>query len=239
MKMSIRRSFGRLAAPLLAALVATVSPADAQSDELDRLHSAALVLEEIMNAPDGGIPPTIRDAAAGLVVFPSTIKGAFVVGAQRGKGVITARDPETGQWSPPAFLTLTGGSFGFQIGGQATDVVLVIMNERGVENMMSNTFTLGGEAAVSAGPVGREAEASTDYAMRAQILGYSRSRGLFAGLSLEGSTIRADRDANEAIYGVGYNTGQIVLEQMGGTPDAVGEFLTAVREEIGGAPVSQ
>lgn len=209
-------------------MVASLVTASAQNAETDRIEESAKVLDEILAAKDNGIPKSILDKAAALVVIPSTIKGAFVVGGQRGKGVISGR--AGGRWSPPAFITLTGGSFGFQIGGQATDVVLVVMNERGLTNLTQNSFKIGGDASVAAGPVGREATASTDYKLQAEILSYSRSRGLFAGISLAGSTIRADRDANEKVYGVGYNTRQIIVDQKGGTPSAVSPWMSVLKK---------
>ncbi|MGE3510325.1 MAG: lipid-binding SYLF domain-containing protein [Vicinamibacterales bacterium] len=215
---------------LLGLTLATVSTATlwAQQSETDRVAEAARVLDEILAVKDNSIPKKILDEARAIVVIPSTVKGAFVVGGQRGKGVISGRFD--GQWSPPAFITLTGGSIGFQIGGQATDIVLVVMNERGLNNLLQNSFKIGGNASVAAGPVGREATASTDYRFQAEILSYSRSRGLFAGISLAGSTIRADRDANEKIYGVGYNTKQILVEKKGGVPPAVMPWLDTLKK---------
>lgn len=212
---------------LVCASVVAVS-LHAQQEETDRVAEAAKVLDEILAAKETGIPQSILDRAAAIVVIPSTIKGAFVVGGQRGKGIISGKSASG--WSAPAFITLTGGSIGFQVGGQATDIVLVVMNERGLTNLLQNSFKIGGEGSVAAGPVGREASASTDYRMQAQILSYSRSRGLFAGVSLAGSTIRGDRDANERIYGVGYNTRQIVVDRMGGTPSSITPWLQAVKK---------
>lgn len=209
------------------ALVAGMAAASAQQVETDRVAEAARVLDEVLAIKDNSIPKAILDKATAIVVVPSTIKGAFVVGGQRGKGVISGRKGT--DWSAPAFITLTGGSIGFQVGGQATDIVLVVMNERGLNNLMQNTFKIGGTASVAAGPVGREAAASTDYKMQAEILSYSRSRGLFAGVSLAGSSIRADRDANEKIYGVGYNTRQVVVDGRGGTPAAIEPWLKVLR----------
>jgi lipid-binding SYLF domain-containing protein len=201
------------AAVAIATLTLTLLPrlALAQQAETDRVIEAARVLEEVLAAPDKGVPEAIVEKAQAIVVIPSTVKGALLIGAQRGKGVMSVKSA-TG-WSAPAFVTLTGGSVGLQIGGQATDIVLVVVNERGIDNLAQNTFKIGGDASVAAGPVGREATASTDYKLQAQILSYSRSRGLFAGVSLAGSTIRADRDANEKIYGVGYSTKNIVVER--------------------------
>lgn len=186
-------------------------PANAQSDEAKRVSDATMVMEEIMAAPDGGIPKPILDRAEAIAIFPATIKAGFVFGGHRGRGVILVKDPDTRAWSPPAFLTLTGGSFGLQIGGQSVDLILVIMNRRGVENLLRNEFKVGGDASAVVGPVGRDIEASTDIELRAEILSYSRTRGLFAGVTLKGSTIRADRDANERFYGTRLDSADIVL----------------------------
>lgn len=203
----------------------------AQSAEADRVAESARVLSEVMGAPDGGVPKSIVDKAEAIAVFPSTIKGAFVVGAQRGRGIISVRAKD-GIWSAPAFLTLTGGSVGLQIGGQATDLVLVVVNERGMEKLSQNAFKIGAGASVAAGPVGREATASTDATMRAEILSYSRSRGLFAGVNLNGSTIRGDRDANEKLYGVGYNTKQIVIEKKVESPETIKVWMEALNKYL-------
>jgi len=220
--MKSRRTVLTLAVIIAACLGGRVSLA--QNEEGERASEAAKVLKQIQEATDTNIPKQILDKARAIAVFPSTVKGAFIVGAQHGKGLISAR--MDGKWSAPAFVTLTGGSLGFQIGGQATDIVLVVMNERGMENLTSNSFKIGGDASVAAGPVGREATAATDYKFEAEILSYSRSRGVFAGISLNGSTIRADRDANRHVYGSDFTTSQIVTEGKGGSPTVVGEWMT-------------
>src|SRR5687768_9773532 len=202
--------------------------ASAQSDEADRVKEAGVILSEIMAAPDKAIPASVLEKAEAIAVFPSTIKGAFIVGAQRGRGVISVRDRATGGWSNPAFLTLTGGSVGFQIGGQAVDIVLVVMNRRGVENLLQNQFEVGGEASATAGPVGRDTAASTDVQMRAQILSYSRSRGLFAGISLKGAAIRQDQDGNQTFYGSRFRTRDIVLDGKATMPQSA-EAVAALR----------
>ena len=194
------------------ACLTTSTWALAQSDQADRVRASSMVFQEIMNAADSAIPGSVLAKAEAIAVFPSTIRGGFVFGAQRGKGIISVRNRAAGQWSTPAFLTLTGGSFGAQIGGQAIDIVLVVMNRRGLENLLQNQFKIGGEASATAGPVGRNAEAATDIQMRAEILGYSRSRGLFAGLSLKGSAIRQDQNSNESFYGKPFRTRDIVLD---------------------------
>jgi lipid-binding SYLF domain-containing protein len=184
------------------------------------VREAATVLDEIMAAPDKSVPRSVLDNAEAIAVFPSTLEAGLFVGGQRGRGVMSVRDRERGEWSPPAFLTLTGGSIGLQIGGQAVDVVLVVMNRRGLENLLQNQFKIGGEASATAGPVGRDAEASTDIQLRAQILSYSRSRGLFAGISLNGSAIRQDQDGNEVFYGQRLRTRDIVLDGRATSPQA-------------------
>jgi lipid-binding SYLF domain-containing protein len=205
--------------------LAASHPALAQtSDEAKRIAEAAIVLEEIMAAGDKAVPRSIMDKAEGIAVFPSLIKGGLVVGGQRGRGVLSVRDQKNGGWSSPAFLTITGGSIGAQFGGQAIDLVLVINDQRGLEQLVKNQFKIGADAAVAAGPVGRDASASTDIQLRAQILSYSRARGLFAGVTLNGSTIRQDRDANERFYGMGYRTGQIVFDGLGGSPEPVANW---------------
>lgn len=194
-----------------------------QATEAERIRHATTVLDEIMAAPDQAIPSSVLDKAEAIAVFPSTIKGGFVLSAHRGKGIISVRDRATKAWSPPAFLTITGGGVGAQIGAQAIDIVLVVMNRRGLENLLQNQFKIGAGAEATAGPVGRSAEASTDIQMRAQILSYSRARGLFAGVSLNGAAIRQDRDANEDYYGDPYRTRAIVVDKRAQVPSNADE----------------
>jgi lipid-binding SYLF domain-containing protein len=218
----------RRALPFIALLVAIaiVTPMRAQKSEEEqkRINNALMVLDEIMAAADKAVPRSIMENAEGIAIFPSLLKGGIIVGAQHGRGVLSVRDKQNGGWSSPAFLTITGGSFGAQIGAQAIDLVLVINNQRGLEQLVKNQFKIGADASVTAGPVGRDASASTDIQLRAQILSYSRSRGLFAGVALNGSTIRQDRDANERLYGIGYRTGQIVFDGLGGSPEPVASW---------------
>ena len=208
----------RYAFVIVALSLATLSAQS--SDEARRISDSIVVLDEIMAAADKSVPQSILENAVGVAVFPSLLKGGFVIGGQRGKGILSVRDKKTGLWSAPAFLTITGGSIGAQIGGQAIDLILVVNNDRGLEQLVRNQFKIGADAGVAAGPVGREASAATDIQMRAQILSYSRSRGLFAGITLNGSTIRQDRDANERFYGTAYRTGQIVFEGLAGAPQS-------------------
>ena len=216
---------------LLLAVTAIVNPLVAQEssvDEVKRINDATIILEEIMGASDKAVPRSIIEKAEGIAVFPSMLKGGLVVGAQHGRGILSVRNKQTGEWSSPAFLSITGGSFGMQIGAQAIDLVLVVNGQRGLEQLVKNQFKIGADAAVAAGPVGRDASASTDLQMRAAILSYSRSRGLFAGVTLNGSTIRQDRDANERFYGIGYRTGQVVFDGMAGSPDAATAWKAAL-----------
>jgi lipid-binding SYLF domain-containing protein len=215
-------------AALLAALVMlTASPIGARAaqdakdqEEAKRVTEAVAVMDEIMSAEDKAIPRSVLGKAEGIAVFPSTFKGGFIVGATHGRGILSVRGKD-GKWSAPAFLSITGGSVGAQIGGQATDLVLVIMNRRGLENLVRNQFKIGADASAAAGPVGREAQASTDIQMRAQILSYSRSRGLFAGASINGTTFKMDKDANTRFYGKPLETKQIVLENAAEDRDPI------------------
>jgi SH3 domain-containing YSC84-like protein 1 len=199
----------------------TAAVPSAQSDEAERIREATTVLREIKNTPDVAVPKWVSEKAEAIAVFPSVKKGGLVVGGHFGRGILSAKSAKSGTWSSPAFLTLTGGSFGLQIGGEAIDLILVIMDRKGLEQLLKNQFKIGGDASVAAGPVGRDAEASTDIQMRAKILSYSRSRGLFAGVTLKGSTIRQDRDANERFYGRAYRSSEIALDRLGGAPDPV------------------
>ena len=193
---------------------------DDNDNEAKRVRDAAMVFDEIMAAEDKTIPAAILNKATGLAIFPSTIQAGLVVGGIRGRGVISSRSASG--WSSPAFLTLTGGTFGLQIGGQAADIILVINGQRGLENLVSNQFKIGADAGIAAGPVGRNAQAATDIQLRAQILSYSRARGLFAGVTINGSTIRQDVDANQRFYGSRLTTRQIVFEGKAGSPGPVG-----------------
>jgi lipid-binding SYLF domain-containing protein len=225
-------------AVLLAGGVAAVSAQSAPEGvkEADRVKEAITVLDEVMGAGDRAVPRNILERAEAIAVFPSLVKAGFIVGAQRGRGIISVRDPKSGAWSSPAFLTITGGSIGAQIGAQAVDLVLVVQNRRGLDQLLNNQFKIGADAAVAAGPVGRDASASTDIQLRAQILSYSRTRGLFAGVTLNGSTIRQDRDANERFYGIAYRTRAIAIERLGGSPEPSGDWRAALARHAGGTP---
>lgn len=217
------------AAALLAAVLLSAFPSaqdNQNTDEAKRVRDATTVFGEIMGAEDNAIPTAILRNAEGIAIFPDTVKAGFIVGGTRGRGILSVRSA-TG-WSAPAFMTLTGGSVGLQIGGQAADIILVINERRGLENLVRNQFKIGADASVAAGPVGREAQAATDIQLRAQILSYSRARGLFAGVTINGSTIRQDVDANERFYGKRLETGQIVFDGAAGTPDMVAPWLDAL-----------
>ncbi len=176
----------------------TVFAADANK-AVDRVQSAATVLNEIAAAPDQGVPEEILGSAECVAVVPSMLKGGFIVGARYGRGVASCRTAKG--WSAPAFFSVEGGSFGFQVGGQAVDLVMLVMNNQGMTNLLSSKFQLGADASVAAGPVGRHAAADTDWKMRAQILTYSRARGVFAGVTLAGARIRQDKDSTREFYG--------------------------------------
>ncbi|HEV3040513.1 MAG TPA: lipid-binding SYLF domain-containing protein [Candidatus Angelobacter sp.] len=213
---------------LLSSLVALLClvPAFAET-EAERVQSASTVLNEIMSTPDKGIPEEILGSAKCLAVAPSLLKGGFVVGGAYGRGVATCRT--SNGWSAPAPFSIKGGSFGLQIGGQAVDLIMVIMNDEGMQNLLSSKFKVGADASAAAGPVGRHAEGATDWKMRAQVLTYSRARGLFAGITLNGAVISQDKDATRELYGrlVPFNT---ILTGAVATPSAGEPFIASVRK---------
>lgn len=187
---------------LALAMIALPLSAVTDKKEAERLENCGTVLKEIMDIPDD-IPQDLIDKAVCVIVYPSVVKAAFVLGASYGRGAMTCRTGEsnTGPWSAPAMMALEGGSFGFQIGGQATDFVLLVMNSRGAHSILKSKVKLGADASAAAGPKGRNAAAETDVTLRAEVLSYSRARGLFAGISLAGSSVRPDNDANSRVYG--------------------------------------
>ncbi len=185
----------------------------------ERLTAASSVFSELMNAGDRGIPRDLVEKAECAVVVPGLKKGAFIVGGQFGKGFITCRDDKARGWSAPAAIRVEGGSVGFQIGGSETDVIMLVMNHRGAERLMGDKFTLGAEGEVAAGPVGRDTSAQTDAKLTAEMLSWSRSRGVFAGISLKGSTMRPDREENEAMYGMPLTTKEVVNGNARPTPE--------------------
>lgn len=221
-----------LVAATLVGLASLSAPAAARGDNKekddDRLRNSGQVLKEIVNIPDN-IPQTLLDKADCVIVIPSVIKAAFIIGGSYGRGAMTCRSGDNfrGPWGAPTMMALEGGSFGFQLGAQATDFVLLVMNEGGASSILSSKVKLGADASAAAGPVGREAEAATDVTMRAEVLTYSRARGLFAGISLEGSTLRPDDDANERVYGRKISSKDIVLHGAVPVP-AAARTLTAI-----------
>jgi lipid-binding SYLF domain-containing protein len=225
----IKRMISTLMALLLVALPLLAS---GDKKEADRLENCGMIIKEVMDIPDN-IPEDLIDKADCIIVFPSVLKAAFVVGGSYGRGAMTCRSGEhfTGPWSAPTMMALEGGSVGLQIGGQATDFVLLVMNPRGAHSILSSKVKLGGDASVAAGPVGRTANASTDVTMRAEVLSYSRNRGLFAGLSLEGSTVRPDNDANERIYGKKVEAESIVFKGAVAVPSAAQKMVAYLHQK--------
>jgi len=198
----------------------------AREDATDRLENATNVVHAIMNAPDSGIPEEVLEHAKCIAVVPHMVKGGFVFGGKGGKGVATCRTANG--WSAPAFITISGGSWGLQIGVQAVDLVMIIQNEKGMQNLLESNFQLGADASAAAGPVGRHASAGTDWKMDTEILTYSRAKGAFAGLTLEGASIRQDNDSRHAIYGRKVTTRALLLGKV--TPPAVTQpFLAEIR----------
>jgi lipid-binding SYLF domain-containing protein len=210
-------------------LIATA--AFAANKEEQRLENSGTVLQEVMNVPDN-IPQNLLDKAECIIVFPSVLKAAFVVGGSYGRGAMVCRTGEhfTGPWGAPAMYALEAGSVGFQLGGEATDLVLLVMNQRGASSILDSKVKLGADASVAAGPKGRDASADTDAYLRAEILSYSRARGLFAGISLEGSTLRPDNDANADIYGRKITAREIVMDGKAVTPPS-GQLLVRVLQK--------
>ncbi len=210
-------------------LLAGVANASDQIKDDERLRNSGTVLKEILDVPDN-IPQDLLDKADCVVVFPSVLKAAFIVGGSYGRGAMSCRKGENfkGSWGAPTMMALEGGSFGFQIGGEATDFVLLVMNERGASGILASKVKLGGDASVAAGPVGRDASADTDATLRAEILSYSRARGLFAGVSLEGSTIRPDNGDNRRVYGREIPARDIVLAGVVAAPPAAEQLISTL-----------
>jgi lipid-binding SYLF domain-containing protein len=203
---------------MTACLFAAPSEKD-RREVAERLTEASTVFGEILRAGDKGIPQDLLDKAQCAVIVPGLKKGAFIVGGQFGKGFITCRGAQDRGWSAPAAIKMEGGSVGFQIGGSETDVVMLVMNQRGADRLMQSEFTLGGEGEVAAGPVGRNASAQTDAKLSAEILSWSRSRGVFAGVALKGSTLRSDKGENEVLYGKELDTREVVTGKIKPTPE--------------------
>src|SRR5579862_508842 len=223
--------FAVLAAIFLASAVVLVSTtafaAEEPSDQVKRMDAAATVLDEIMGTPDKGIPEELLDSAKCVAVIPSMVKVGFVFGGRHGHGIATCRT-STG-WSAPAPFSVTGGSWGFQIGGEAVDVVMLVMNDNGMERMLSSKFKIGADASAAAGPVGRHVEGETDWKMRAEVLTYSRARGVFAGVTVNGASITQDKDGTRILYGRMIPSAQILKGQVK-APEGSHKFMATVRK---------
>ena len=210
-------------------LLCSVSALYGQSDTVKRLDAAATVFSEVMGTPDKAIPQQLLDKAACVVVIPGMKGGAFIVGAKYGKGFLSCRQKSGTGWAAPGSVRIEGGSFGLQIGGSETDVIMLVMNESGVQHLLASKFTLGGDASVAAGPVGRSATAQTDAYMNAEILSWSRSRGVFAGIALNGATLRQDLDDNRELYGKSLENKDIVNSAVT-PPKAAEPFLSLLNK---------
>ena len=210
-------------------LAALALPVYGQKKEQERVENSGKVMQEILKAPDS-IPQSVLDKAECVVVLPSVVKAAFIVGGSYGRGVMTCRSGKTfhGKWGAPTMMALEGGSAGLQIGGEATDFILLLMNDRAASGILSSKVKLGGDASAAAGPVGRTASAETDVTMRADILSYSRARGAFAGVSLEGSTLRPDNDANKHLYGQQLEAKDIVLNGKVKAPPSAATLISTL-----------
>jgi lipid-binding SYLF domain-containing protein len=217
--------FTVLAATFLATTMATA--AEEPSEQVKRMDAAATVLDEIMGTPDKGIPEELLDSAKCVAVIPSMVKVGFVFGGRHGRGIATCRSKSG--WSAPAPFTVTGGSWGLQIGGEAVDVVMLVMNDNGMERMLSSKFKIGADASAAAGPVGRHVEGETDWKMRAEVLTYSRARGAFAGVTVNGASITQDKDGTRILYGRMIPSAQI-LKGQAKAPEGSHKFLATVKK---------
>jgi lipid-binding SYLF domain-containing protein len=214
---------------LLLGLLVSSTQALAASKADARARNAVRVLNEIMAAPDKRVPDSLLGKAEAIAVIPDVVKAGFVLGGRHGKGLISVRTPD-GTWSNPSFISLTGGSIGFQIGVQSTDVVLVFRTRRSVDGVVNGKFTLGADVAIAAGPVGRNASASTDAQLKAEIYSYSRSRGLFAGIALDGAVVSMDNETNQSVFGAGVTPRRIFEGGVSGASDGVVAFRDALEE---------
>jgi SH3 domain-containing YSC84-like protein 1 len=220
---------GTIAAIVLGLMVPSVQAADLSTREADRVREAATVLKEIHGVPDKDIPQELWDRAACVIVVPGLKKAAFIVGGEYGKGLMSCR--HGGEWSAPIFMQVGKGSWGLQIGAQSIDLVLLVMNANGMEKMLRNKVSLGAEASIAGGPVGRDARAATDAQMKAEILSYSRTQGLFAGINLSGGVVRADDDDNADLYGKSTAAKDVVMAGTVKAPAVTEPFMAALRRE--------
>ena len=227
----MKRTILFLMAMLALGPIAFAKDADRDKDERKRLESAGLVMQEILNVPDD-IPQDLIDKARCVIVMPSVLKGAFIVGGSYGRGAMVCRTGKDfdGPWGAPAMYALEGASVGFQIGGEATDFVFLVMNDRGANSLMHSKVKLGGDVSAAAGPVGRSASADTDAYMRSEILSYSRARGVFAGVSLEGSTLRPDGRANHNLYGRSLSAREIVRGTEVTSPEPAHDLIARLEQ---------
>lgn len=215
---------------LMLGSVGIVQAAETKTDAVNRLDSAAKALQQIASAPDKGIPQEVLEGAKCVAVVPSLLKGGFIFGAKHGRGVATCRLPD-GKWSAPAFFTITGGSWGAQIGAENVQLVMMIMNNDGMQNLLKDKFKIGGAASGAAGPVGRHASAGTDWKANTEILTYSRTQGLFAGINLTGSWVERDASSTKALYGKNLTTTQILTGKVS-TPASAQHFVSTVKDEM-------
>lgn len=227
----MKRSIFAVLGILMLASLTFANDEDRQKREQDRLQNANLVMQEILKVPDN-IPKDLLDRARCVIVMPSVLKAAFVVGGSYGRGAMVCRTGKnfSGPWGAPAMYALEGGSFGFQIGGEATDFVFLVMNDRGANSLLHSEVRLGADASAAAGPVGRSASADTDAYMRSEILSYSRARGAFAGISLEGSTLRPDGGANRALYGRSISAAEIVEGSEVQVPSKADDLIAVLQK---------
>lgn len=216
---------------LTAAVIFWTSGAKAEENKWTNLiEESGKVLDEIQRMPDQGIPEDLMSNCSAIAIFPNTISAGFVIGGKYGQGIIMVRDSKTGKWSSPAIFTIAGGSLGWQIGGQATDFVLLIMNRRSVDGILQGKFKLGADASVAGGPVGRAAEASTDAQLKGGILSYSRSRGLFAGVKLEGAVLAQHWDGDRELYGKSLSAEEILIKNKAKMPASASEVLKVLNK---------
>ena len=228
----MKRTHGAFRFVIAAAVVVTGLPVTAEThaeEASHRLHEAASVFSEVTSAPDKGIPSDLIERAKCIVIVPGIKKGAFIVGAKYGKGFMSCRGRSDMTWSAPGAVVVEGGSFGFQIGGSETDAVMLVMNDSGEKKLLQSRFTLGGDASIAAGPVGRTATAETDAQLTAEILSWSRTRGVFAGISLQGATLREDGETNDALYGAKLSNRDIVTKWHKKT-EAAGELVAMLNK---------
>ena len=219
-----------LSIALLAASVMAPALTFAGAEQIAKVEDALQVMQEIVEVPEKSISDRLLRNAVGIAVIPHVVKAGFVIGGRRGRGLLSVRGDD-GTWSNPTFITLTGDSIGFQAGVQSTDIVLVFKSRRSIEGIVNGKFTLGADASVAAGPVGREAKAATDTELRAEIYSYSRARGLFAGVSLEGSSLKIDHDSNESVYGRNATPRQIFADTIDTVPATIVDFRDLLEEQ--------